>query len=137
MRLITKDIGYAVRALIILSKQEGIVSVSDLVKKMDVPYAFLRRVMQRLTKEGIVSSYRGKGGGFQLEVSAKKIYMLDIIKIFQSSLDLTRCMIKEKICPNIKGCVLRSEVKEIEAYIKEKFKNLTIDSLKNGGIDNG
>lgn len=133
MRLITKDIGYAVRALIILSKEKDLVSVSELVQKMKVSYPFLRRVMQRLTKEGIVSSYRGKGGGFRLKIPAKKIYMLDIINVFQGSLNLTKCMIKEKACPNIAGCILRDKVKEIEDYIKKKFKNMTIASLTKGG----
>ena len=84
MKLITRDTDYAVRAVCFITKQKGkLVSASQLVDELKVPYSFLRKQLQLLNKKGILKSYKGKGGGFQLGVPAGKIYLTDLIKVFQ------------------------------------------------------
>lgn len=136
MRLVTKDTDYAIRALVFLTKRGKRVSAAGLVKQLNIPYPFLRQIMQELGKNKIVKSYKGRGGGFELRKSASNIYILDLMKIFQGSLELTKCMVKNKICPDVKKCILRKKVKEIENNIKSEFKNITIAGLikeKNDG----
>ncbi|MCF7916769.1 MAG: Rrf2 family transcriptional regulator [Candidatus Omnitrophica bacterium] len=129
MRLITKDTDYAIRALVVLAKRKEVVSASELVKQLKIPYPFLRQIMQELGKNKIVKSYKGRGGGFELRILPRNIYIIDLMKIFQGSLELTRCMVKNKICPDLKKCILRKKVKEIEKNIKSEFKNMTISDL--------
>lgn len=133
MRLITKHTDYAIRALVVLAKKKAVVSASELVKKLKIPYPFLRQIMQELGKNKIVKSYKGRGGGFELKKLAGNIYIIDLMEIFQGSLELTRCMVKNKICPDVGKCILRKKVKEIAKNIKSEFKQMTIASLTKGG----
>jgi Rrf2 family protein len=130
MKLITRDTDYAIRALcFIAGLKKEIVSVSELVKELKIPRPFLRKILQILNKKGILKSYKGKGGGFLLSVSANKIFLLDLIEIFQGPLRINECLLKKIKCPNIKNCVFRKKITEIEKYVIKELKPITIGFL--------
>ena len=130
MKLITRDTDYAVRALCrITDYKEQPVSVDELTKSLKIPKAFLRKILQVLSKEKILRSYKGKGGGFILAVSMDKIYLKDLMDIFQGPIKLNECIFKKKICPNIRACPLRKKVTKIERYVFSELKSITLASL--------
>jgi Rrf2 family protein len=85
--------------------------------------------LQKLTRARILVSYKGKGGGFELKKNPARIRLVDIIKIFQGKIDLTQCMFRKKICPNLGECKLRKKIKKIEKYIVNEFSTVTLDFL--------
>ena len=46
---------------------------------MKIPPAYLSKVMQKLTKGGIVYSVRGNKGGFRLAVEPEKLNLLSVV----------------------------------------------------------
>lgn len=134
MKLITRDTDYAVRALRYISEfGEEIVSAKCLVSELAIPRPFLRKILQRLNKAGILKSYKGKGGGFILCVPAEKIYLTDLIRIFQGPLKLNECLFKKNICPNKGLCVLRKKMGAIEKRMLRDMEKITIASLVRKG----
>ncbi|MFW6137735.1 MAG: RrF2 family transcriptional regulator [Spirochaetota bacterium] len=130
MRLITQNTDYAVRALLYMSKnKQQMVTAKQLSKQLDVPWSFLRRILQQLKKEGIIHSTRGRGGGFKLNVSPESIYLIDLITIFQGPVELNRCITAQKICSNIRTCPLRKKVRELEQHLVKLLKTITIQAL--------
>ena len=84
MKLITRDTDYAVRALCYMAgTKRQMVSVPDLVKELKVPGPFLRKILQILNKKGVLRSSKGRGGGFMLAGAPKKIFLVDLMEIFQ------------------------------------------------------
>ena len=134
MKLITRDTDYAIRALGFIAKYKNkIVPASQLVKALKIPRPFLRKLLQRLNREGILKSYRGSGGGFLLAKPGNKINIIDLIKIFQGELKLNECLFKKSICPNIKTCVLRKKINNIEKYVISQLKPISISTLLEEG----
>jgi len=130
LKLITRDTDYAIRALCYIAKQnKEIVSVTELVKKLKVPRPFLRKILQILNTKGILESYRGLGGGFKLLRSANKIFIVDLIIIFQGSFNLNECFFKKMICPHKKDCQLKKKIDDIEKVVLLKLKTISIASL--------
>ena len=130
MKLITRDTDYALRALcFIIGRKDRIVSVTELVKELKIPRPFLRKILQRLNKKGILKSYRGQGGGFILAKPADKIFLVNLIEIFQGGLRLSECLFKKVLCPNIKTCILRKKIGNIEKYVIKELRSITISSL--------
>jgi len=130
MKLITRDTDYAVRAVCFIAKcKKKIISVSELVKELKIPRPFLRKILQVLNKKGILKSHKGQGGGFQLNVAANKIFLVDLIVIFQGPLKLNECFFKKLRCPNINSCSLRKKIEGIENYVVRELKTITINSL--------
>jgi Rrf2 family protein len=130
MKLITRDTDYAIRALRhIACRQEDVVSVTQLVKDLKVPRPFLRKALQLLEKRGLLRSYKGKGGGFALAISPKKIFILDVARVFQGPFKLNECYLKKHVCPNTKICVLKKKIDAIERQIVQELKRVSIASL--------
>lgn len=130
MKLITRDTDYALRALCFIAKsKEKIVSVSQLVKELKIPRPFLRKILQVLNQKGILRSYKGQGGGFLLAGPANKIFLVDLIEIFQGPLRLNECFFKKMDCPNQNTCNLKKKIDAIERYVLKELKSITIVSL--------
>ncbi|OGX20719.1 MAG: hypothetical protein A3K54_04740 [Omnitrophica WOR_2 bacterium RBG_13_44_8] len=130
MKLITRDTDYALRALCFIAKsREKIVSAAGLVKKLRIPRPFLRKILQVLNKKKILKSYKGQDGGFSLATTPDKIFLLDLIKIFQGPLRLNECFFKKKACPGRKTCPLKKKIDGIERYMIKELKSVNLTFL--------
>jgi Rrf2 family protein len=129
VKLINRDTDYALRALIHIAKNSQRISVTEIASKLDIPKPFLRKILQILNKEGILISYKGKGGGFLLAIPPKKILLGDLINIFQGPVKLADCVIKKKICSDIKTCPLRKRIRALEKHVVSELKSTTLDDL--------
>ena len=130
MKLITRNTDYAVRALCCIAEQkQKVISTDRFVKSLEMPRPFLRKILQTLTKEGLLNSSKGKDGGFSLAVSPKKITLIDVMKIFQGSIRLSEHKFKKSDCPHIKDCLLKKKIDEIEKEVIKKLKAITILSI--------
>ena len=130
MKLITRNTDYAIRALYcIVEQKQEIISADQLVKSLDMPRPFLRKILQTLNKEGLLNSYKGKGGGFALAVPPEKITLAGVMRIFQGPLKLNECTFKKKVCPNIKDCPLKKRIDKIEKEVILRLKAITLESL--------
>lgn len=130
MKLITRDTDYAIRALCYIARHdEEVVSVAQLVEALHIPKPFLRKLLQCLNKKSILKSYKGQGGGFLLAQPAEKIFLTDLMRIFQGRLQLSECVLRKLVCPHLTTCTLRKKVKIIEKDVFRDLKEITVASL--------
>jgi Rrf2 family protein len=130
MKLITRDTDYAMRALVYMAARKNkVTSVSQLVEKIKIPRPFLRKLLQRLNKEGILKSSKGQRGGFVLAVEPQKIFLTELIRIFQGDFSLNECLFKKEPCPKTGICPLNKAIDAIEKDVLEKLKSITVASL--------
>jgi len=130
VKLITRNSDYAVRALCCIAEQkQEVISADQLIKSLEMPRPFLRKILQTLNKEGLLNSSKGKGGGFTLAISPEKISLIDVMKIFQGPIKLNECTFKKKVCPNIKDCPLKKKIDKIEKEVIFKLRAINIESL--------
>lgn len=133
MKLITRDVDYAVKALLFISRNNNQRNtVTDLAQKLDVPYPFLRKIFRILSRQGILSSSKGKKGGFSLTKPPDKIRLTDLIRIFHGPVELAKCVFKDKVCPDIKTCPLRQKILRLQALFLSELQAVTIASLIEG-----
>ncbi|MGB6369483.1 MAG: Rrf2 family transcriptional regulator [Atribacterota bacterium] len=130
MKLITRNTDYAVRALCCIAEQkQEVISADQLVKSLEMPRPFLRKILQTLNKEGLLNSSKGKDGGFALAVSPGKITLTNVMKIFQGPIRLNECKFKKSDCPYISDCLLKKKIDKIEKEVMVKLKAITIASI--------
>ena len=135
MKLITRNTDYALRAICYIAKQKKVVTVAELVKVLGIPQPFLRKILQQLSRNKILNSYKGQSGGFKLRLLSKKIFIIQIIRIFQGEVSLNECFLKRDICPNKGKCILRKKIRLIENNVLTQLRQINIASLvekKNG-----
>lgn len=130
MKILTKDTDYAIRALIILSKnRDSFISAKQVSIRENIPYHFLRGIFQKLIQHRLIESKEGISGGVRIIKDPAKIRIIELISIFQGDFELSDCMFRQKICPNRKTCVLREEMQRIEGIVGKEFSKLTIGKL--------
>ncbi len=133
VKLITKNTDYAVRALMTLaSDRRRFFSAKEIAKIQEIPYPYLRRILQILTKNALIESKEGAGGGVRLKASPSRIHVSELIGMFQGDIELGECLVKGRICSNRDTCVLRHEIKRIDRMIQDEFGKITIHSLMSG-----
>ncbi|MEW5901929.1 MAG: Rrf2 family transcriptional regulator, partial [Acidobacteriota bacterium] len=129
-RLINRETDYAVKALLQIARNPSArIPVSELAEKLGIPHPFLRKILQTLQKKGVVLSSKGKGGGFVLALRPRRIHLLDVMKIFQGPLDLSRCLFRKKLCPDLRTCPLRKKIIALEKLVVRELKVTTLHSL--------
>ena len=106
---------YALRALIDLGIAaevgRSLVQVSELAEKERIPVKFLEQIMQALKDAGLVSSMRGKFGGYRLAKPAREITIGQVVRLIDGPLAPIGCVSQsayEKCtCPDEAHCGLR------------------------------
>lgn len=130
MRLITRNSDYAIRAVCFMAKRRGsVIPATTLVRELKIPRPFLRKILQILNRKGILTSCRGKGGGFMLKADPDSITLPRLMEIFQGPLRLNECFFKKRICPGRSVCPLKKRIDKIEARALDELRSITIGSL--------
>ena len=130
MKLITKDVDYAVKTLKYMARSgDRTHTVAELSGELDISLAYLRKILQQLSKKGVVSSSKGKSGGFSLGRSPGDISLYDLVLTFQGQFKLSNCRAGEEPCPEQTRCLVRKNVQEIEAFTRRKFQSLTLGTM--------
>lgn len=132
MKLITRNTDYALRAICYIAKQKNVVTVTELVKALGVPRPFMRKILQQLSKNKILESYKGQKGGFKLKLLPEKIFIIQIMRIFQGQVGLNGCFLKKNICPDRGKCILRKKIHRIEDNVLGQLRQIDIASLIGG-----
>lgn len=130
MKVLTKNTDYAIRALLALAAEQGsYLSARAISQQQDIPYQFLRRLLQEMIRHGLVTSKDGAAGGFMLSRSPDTIRVSELIGIFQGPVQVSECMFRKQICANRARCVLRHEIMRIEQVVQQEFDKVTIGKL--------
>ncbi|MGD2173875.1 MAG: Rrf2 family transcriptional regulator [Candidatus Brocadiaceae bacterium] len=129
MAIISRESDYAVRALASLAKTDEWLSVSAMAEQEDIPEVFLRKIMQRLNRAGVVESRRGPFGGYRLAMPAEQVTVLDAVEIVQGPLVINECFADPDICPRVDFCPLRRRLSEIQVELNAKLAELNLAAV--------
>src|SRR5688572_25138830 len=95
----------AVRTLVDLALNPG-AQVAEIAARTLVPQLQLAKVIQALSRAGLVVTTRGRGGGVRLARAAEEIRLLDVVEAFQGPIRLLRCRLQGKGCPCDPECAI-------------------------------
>lgn len=130
MKLINRDVDYAVRALVFMARaNKPTVSVARMQGEVGVAGPFLRKILQKLHKAGILQAVKGKGGGFALARDPENIRLSDLVTVLQGELKLSDCIFREKLCQNHGTCLLRQKLTAIETRLLAEVDGITVKDL--------
>lgn len=92
MRLTTKG-RYAVTAMLDLALHalEGPVPLADISQRQGISLSYLEQLFSKLRRQGLVTSARGPGGGYQLSRNADDINIAAIVTAIDEKINVTRC----------------------------------------------
>ena len=85
---------YGVRLMVDLARHygEGPVSLTDVARDEALSQTFLEQVIMPLRKAGLVQSYQGVRGGYELSRSPEQIGMGEVLRVLEGSLAPMFCV---------------------------------------------
>jgi Rrf2 family transcriptional regulator, iron-sulfur cluster assembly transcription factor len=109
--LFSRQCEYALQAILyIAKKREGTpVSIKELSNKLEIPYHYLGKILQSLTKKGLMTSNKGRNGGFALSTPIEKITLTDIISAVDGPTVQNGCIMGFYECSEENPCALHDE----------------------------
>jgi len=81
----SKKSEYALRALIELTDQYNrkLLQRHEIGRKQNIPIEFLEQILLTLKNAGLLSSRRGVGGGYRFAGNARRLTLMDVIRLFE------------------------------------------------------
>jgi Rrf2 family transcriptional regulator, iron-responsive regulator len=130
MRL-TKQTNYAVRMLMYCAANQGNLSrIPEIAKAYGVSELFLFKILQPLTKAGLVETVRGRNGGVKLGRAAERITLFDVVKVTEDSFAMAECFEDGAVeCPLVDSCGLNAALRKALNAFFDVLAEYTIDDL--------
>ena len=103
---LTRAADYAVRVMIHLAGQPPGTRASrtDLANEAGCPEQFLSKVLQNLTRAGLVISHRGNTGGFELPEMYREASLLAVVEAVEGPIRLNVCLTSANSCNRQNWC---------------------------------
>ena len=118
-----------IHSMILISKSDKPLNAIVLSKELGNSKHHIGKVLQRLVKDGFLSSFRGPTGGFVLEANPNKISLYDIYVSIEGKSNVKLCASDGHICP-VDKCIKKNVVKRLSDEFVSYMKNqMLIDYL--------
>jgi len=106
--LISDSGRYALRALaeLALLPQGQYLGSASLAGQVDVPANYLSKLLQLLSRIGLLDSQKGAGGGFRLARPAEQIALIEVLDPIDRVRRWEGCVLGNEQCPGDSPCAL-------------------------------
>jgi Rrf2 family protein len=131
MLKLTKKADYGLIAMRHLAANAdlGACSAKDLADMYTLPQEALAKLLQKLTKAGLLQSQQGTNGGYTLARNPQHISALDVIKALEGPLFMTSCSTAKGDCEQTSRCTVREPLRKVSKSIEEVLGRLTIAEM--------
>jgi Rrf2 family protein len=128
---LTRAADYAIRVMIHLAglPHGTRASRGDLAIAAQCPDQFLSKVLQALTRAGLVTSHRGNTGGFELPEAHSHATILEIVEAVEGPIHLNVCIGQAAACERRSWCPAHPVWQEAQEAMATVLRGSTIDDL--------
>jgi Rrf2 family protein len=127
---LTKKADYGLIALRHLASVPGATaSTKEIADAYHLPVPLLAKVLQKLTKAGILSSLAGANGGYRLSRDPHRISALEVVRAIDGPVILTHCFTEHGFCDQSESCTVREPLRRVHEAILELLNRFTITDL--------
>jgi Rrf2 family protein len=86
---ISQKLDYACRAAVCLTRhydENSVMKLEDISRREEISPSFLVQILNEMKRAGLVSSKRGKSGGYHLSRAPSSITILDVVKAIEPAM---------------------------------------------------
>jgi len=130
--LLTRASEYALLSLILMAREDEPEDVDTLSKRLDISRSFLAKVLQTLSRDGVLKSYKGAKGGFALNLKPEEISLRRVIEVVEKKpIVVFECSSATTNCPSGKGdfCMIWPFLNKFQQKVDEFFDELTLKDI--------
>ncbi len=126
---ISEATSLALHSLALLAQGRGRhYSVKELAGLLSASEAHLSKILQRMSKMGLVNSTRGPGGGFDLARAAERIRLIEIYEEFEGPVRTSGCLLDQSVCAG-RACILGGILGDISTRFVSYLKQTSVAEI--------
>lgn len=128
---LTRECDYALVVLVALVGRESQpVSSADMARELSLPVHFLAKILQKLSRAGLVVSREGVSGGYHLAKAPAAITVADVLRATDEPLRLVECALGDDCgCPRVSDCAIVESMQALHRKVIAIFEDVTIADL--------
>jgi len=130
--MFSKACEYAIRATLYISIKSidgSKLGIKEIAKEIDSPEPYTAKILQTLSREGIISSVKGPNGGFYMDPKAKPIPLNDIVVALDGDHVLHTCSLGLKECVDEFPCPIHNDIKSYKERVRKIMHEKTVQQL--------
>jgi Rrf2 family protein len=108
------------------------VSRSELSTAAECPEQFLCKVLQSLTRAGLIVSHRGNTGGFELDERHRSASLLEVVEAIEGPMHLNVCLNHDHGCIRQTWCPAHVVWAAAQQALSDVLRGATIDVMASG-----
>jgi Rrf2 family protein len=131
MLKLTKKADYGLIALKYLAEhpEKLALSAKDVADAYGIPAQLLAKILQQLTKHGLLRSHSGMNGGYALARDARQISAYEVIHAIDGPFFITSCSKGTKGCELTPSCTIKEPLARVNETIADVLKSISIQDL--------
>lgn len=127
--MLSQTVEYALRAMVYLAANDVEPQPTEqIAERTKVPAPYLAKVLQNLTRKGLVRSQRGVRGGFLLAQPPDEITILDVVNAVDPIQRIRSCPLDLK-SHGARLCPLHFRMDRAMAMVEEAFRESTLAEI--------
>jgi Rrf2 family protein len=131
MLKLTKKADYGLIALKYLAEhpETPALSAKDIADAYGIPAQLLAKILQLMTKKGLLRSHAGMNGGYVLAREAREISAYEVILAIDGPFFITSCTKGAKSCELTPSCTIKEPLARVNETIAGVLKSISIQDL--------
>ncbi len=128
---ITLETDYAVRITGCLAAEKARLDAKMIAEKTGVTLRFSLKILRKLVAGGIVKSYKGAQGGYELAKAPKDVTLRDVIDSIEGKYYISRCLGNDFVCTQASSpcCTYQKVFKEVSDMVNSKLETYNFEDL--------
>jgi len=127
---LTKKADYGLFLLTILAQEKtNTKSIKAISEQNNLSFSFLQKIARELQKGGLITSERGKLGGYQLTKKPGEITLKEILEALEGPIAIAPCFMntpRDLCCSHKPFCAIKNGLKKINEEIKTALLSKTL-----------
>lgn len=123
---------YAVRVMLDLAERNNgeYIPLMEIAKRQEISEKYLEAIVSSLSKNGLVKSLRGKGGGYQLAGTPDTCTIGSILRVTEGSMAPVACLDESpNQCERAASCRTLKMWEGLHKLVQEYFDGITLQDL--------
>jgi len=137
--LLSRSCEYGIRASIYVSMQEGdeYVPIRIISDDLGISAHFLTKILQQLSRAGILKSFKGPRGGVALARPAADVSLMELVEAIDGPDMFTDCMLGLPGCGDRKPCPLHNRWMEERERLTRLFSETRLSEISASAAHTG
>lgn len=128
MLRLTREAEYGLMAMTYIASQpDGELAYrKEIASHHRIPREFLAKVLQKLSRGGLIRSSRGIRGGYLLAKRSAEISLADVVRAVDGPMAIVECARKGNECPQFDSCNFRDALWELQDSIVHVLTEISL-----------